>query len=130
MKGLPKSVNPDRPPKNYKDAMSREDKHDWAEAHDKEYRGFMERKAFKAVRPEKGIKVHDTLTRLDYKEDNGTFLQVKQKVRLCARGDQQVEDESFTSPDLYAPILKAPEARLFAAIAAEHGCPLLKTDSS
>ena len=95
LKGLLTSINPDRPPKNYKDAMSREDKQDWAEAYDKEYRGFMERKAFKVVRPEKGIKVHDTLTRLEYKEDNGTFL--KRKVRLCARGDQQVEGESFTS---------------------------------
>ena len=76
LKGLPTSVNPDRPPKNYKDAMSREDKQDWAEAYDKEYRGFMERKAFnlKVVRPEKGIKVHDTLTRLEYKEDIRTFL--------------------------------------------------------
>jgi hypothetical protein len=127
LKGLPKSVDPDRPPKNYKDAMSREDKQDWAEAYDKEYRGFMERKAFKVVRPEKGIKIHDTLTRLEYKEDNGTFL--KRIVRLCARGDQQVEGESFTLSDLYAPTLKAPEARLLAAIAAEHGCPLLKTDT-
>ena len=41
LKGLPTSVNPDRPPKNYKDAMSREDKQDWAEAYDKEYRGFI-----------------------------------------------------------------------------------------
>ncbi len=31
----------------------------------------MERDAFKVVRPEKGIKIHDTLTRLEYKEDNG-----------------------------------------------------------
>ncbi len=107
--------------------MSREDKQDWAEACDKEYRGFMERKAFKVVRPEKGLKIHDTLTRLEYKEDNGTFL--TRKVHLCARGDQQVEGESFTSSDLYAPTLKAPEARLLAAIAAEHGCPLLKTDT-
>jgi hypothetical protein len=75
LKGLPQSVDPDRPPKNYKVAMSREDKQDWADASDKEYRGFMERKAFKVVRPEKGIKIHDTLTRLEYKEDNGTFLQ-------------------------------------------------------
>ena len=49
---------------------------------------------FKDVRPEKGIEVHDTLTRLEYKEDNETFL--KRKVRLCARGDQQVEGERFT----------------------------------
>jgi len=38
LKGLLTSINPDRPPKNYKDAMSREDKQDWAEAYDKEYR--------------------------------------------------------------------------------------------
>ena len=87
----------------------------------------MERKLIKVVRPDSPIKVHETLTRLEYKEDNGTFL--KRKVLLCARGDQQVEGESFTSSDLYAPTLKAPEARLLAAIAAEHGCPLLKTDT-
>ncbi len=35
----------------------------------------------------------------------------------------------FNSSDLYAPTLKEPEARLFAAITAEHGCQLLKTDT-
>ena len=87
----------------------------------------MELNAFKVIRPEKGITIHDTLTRLEYKEDTKVFI--KRKVRLCARGDQQVEGESFISSDLYAPTLKAPEARLLAAIAAEHGCPLLKTDT-
>ncbi len=48
---------------------------------------------------------------------------------MCARGDQQVEGESFKSSDLFAHILKAPEARLLAAIAAEHGCLLLKTNT-
>ena len=43
----------------------------------------MERNAFKVVRPKKGIKAHDTLTRLEYKEDNVTFL--KRKVRLVRR---------------------------------------------
>ena len=33
LKGLPPSIDPDRPPKNYKDAMSREDKQEWAEAY-------------------------------------------------------------------------------------------------
>ena len=127
LKGLPISINPDRPPKNYKDAMSRIDKQEWAEAYDKEYQGFFERQAFKVVPAKPGVKIHDTLTRLEYKEDNGTFL--KRKVRLCARGDQQVEGESFNSFDLYAPTLKSTEARLLAAIAAEHGCPLLKTDT-
>ena len=121
LKGLPPSINPDRPPKNYNDAMSREDKQEWVEAFNKEYCGFKELEAFKTVRPEPGVKVHDTLTRFEYKEDNGTFQ--KRKVRLCARGDQQIEGESFNSSDLYAPTLKAPEARLLAAIAAELGCP-------
>ncbi len=82
--------------------------------YNKEYQGFMERKAFKVVRPEKGIRIHYTLTRVEYKEDNGTFL--KLKVRLCARGDQQIEGIGFNSSDLYAPTLKAPEARLLAAM--------------
>ncbi len=40
-----------------------------------------------------------------------------------------MESESFISSDLYAPTLKALEARLLAAIAAEYGCQLLKTDA-
>ncbi len=107
--------------------MSRDNKQEWAEAYNKEYQGFKERNAFKAVRPDKGIRIHDTLTRIEHKEDNGTFL--KRKVRLCARGDQQMEGESFKSSYLYAPTLKAPEARLLTAIVAEHSCPLLKTDT-
>jgi hypothetical protein len=68
--------------------MSLDDKQEWAEAYHKEYQGFKERNAFKVVRPYTGIRI-DTLTRLEYKEDNGTLL--KRKVRLCARGDQQIE---------------------------------------
>ncbi len=79
------------------------------------------------VCPDKGIKIHDTLTRLENKEDSRTFL--KRKVRLCARGDQQIQGKSFKSSDFYAPALEAPQARLLAAIAAEHSCPLLKTDT-
>ena len=40
-----------------------------------------------------------------------------------------MKGESFSSPDLYAPTLKAPEARLLTAIPAEHHCPLFKTDT-
>jgi hypothetical protein len=89
LQGFPPSIDPDCPPKNFKDAMSRDDKQEWAEAYNKEYQGFKERNAFKVVRPDKGIRIHDTLTRLEYKEDNGTFLKRKhRKLRLCARGDQ------------------------------------------
>ncbi len=40
-----------------------------------------------------------------------------------------MQGESFTSSDLYASTLKAPGARLSAAIAVKHGCPSLKTDT-
>ncbi len=47
---------------------------------------------------------------------------------MCVRGDQQVEGEDFFQQDLYAPSLKAQEARLIIAIAAQHGAKLYKTD--
>jgi hypothetical protein len=37
VKGLPNSINPYKPPKSYKEAMSREDSAEWAEAYNKEY---------------------------------------------------------------------------------------------
>ena len=48
---------------------------------------------------------------------------------MCVRGDQQREGVDFNASDLYSSVLKAPDARLLAAIAAEHGCPILKTDT-
>jgi hypothetical protein len=86
----------------------------------------MERNPFKVVRSGRGINIFDTLTRLEYRDDSTVFL--KRKVRLCIKGDQQLDGESFLSSDsdLHAPTLKAREARLLAAIAAEHGCPLCR----
>jgi hypothetical protein len=42
MKGLPDSIDPKKPPRNYRDAMSRKDKleHEWAESYMAEYQGF------------------------------------------------------------------------------------------
>jgi hypothetical protein len=64
---------------------------------------------------------------IEYKEDNGEFL--KNKVRLCARGDQQIPGVSFQESDLYAPVLKAAEARLLLALAAANGAKVIKTDT-
>ncbi len=48
---------------------------------------------------------------------------------MRVRGDQQREGIDFNTSDLYSPVLKATEARLLAAIAAEHGCRIWKSDT-
>ena len=103
------------------------DKQAWAAAYNSEYLGFKQLDVFKLVKPAPGVRIHDTLTRLAYKEDNGEFL--KCKVRLCARGDQQLPEVSFKETDLYAPVLKAAEARLLLALAAAEGAKVIKTDT-
>jgi hypothetical protein len=119
VKGLPDSIDPSKPPRNYRDAMQREDRQEWAEAYDKEYQGFIEQGTLKIAKPEKGAKVLDTTTRADYKVTNGVFD--KRKIRLCVCGNQQVEGVHYQAGDLYAPVMKASEVRLMVAIAAKHG---------
>jgi hypothetical protein len=96
----------------------------------KEYRGFQDMKALAVVKRPKGARLHDTLTRWEYKEENLNGKLVKYKVRMMMRGDQQVAGESFIATDLYAPVLRAHEARLLLAIAAAEGCSVYKTDTS
>ena len=50
-------------------------------------------------------------------------------MRFCARGDQQESGVSFQESDLYAPVLKAAEARLLLALAAAEGAKVVKTDT-
>jgi hypothetical protein len=71
--------------------------------------------------------IHDRITRLEYKEDNGEFL--KCKVHLCAKGDQQIPGVSFRESELYSPVLKASEERLLLALAAVEGTKVIKTDT-
>ena len=64
LKGLDPDIDPDRAPKNFKDAMSRKDRQEWAEALNKEYRGFKDRNALAVVKPPKGARNLGTLTRV------------------------------------------------------------------
>jgi hypothetical protein len=80
-KGLDQKINPDKPPRNYKEAVKAINSQAWAAAYNSENIGFKERGVFKVERPKPGIKILDTLTRLEYKEDNGEFI--KYKARLC-----------------------------------------------
>jgi hypothetical protein len=59
---LDPSINPDRPPKNFKDAMSRSDLEDWGAAMNKEYLRFKDMKALAIVKPPKGARILGTLT--------------------------------------------------------------------
>ncbi len=126
LRGLDPRINPDKQPRNFRDAMKALDKQAWAAAYNFEFVGFQQRKVFKVVKPEPGMKIHDTLTRLEYKEDNCEFL--KNKVLLCARGDQQIPGVSFQELDLYVPVLKWGAATLLLALAAANGAKVVKTD--
>jgi hypothetical protein len=128
VKGLPNSINPDKPPKSYKEAMSREDSAEWAEAYNKEYMGLKQRNVFEVVRIEKGMKLMGMTTRNEYKVVNGEFS--KRKSRLCAMGNQQLEGLQYNARDLYAPVLKPAEWRLLAAIAAANKTYMIKYDTT
>ncbi len=70
VKGLPNSIDPDKPPKSYKDAMSREDSAEWAVEYNKEFMGLKQRNVFEVVRIEKGMKLMGMTTRNEYKVVN------------------------------------------------------------
>ncbi len=67
---------------------------------------------------EKGImmKIMGMTTRTEYKVANGLFC--KRKVRLSARGHQQVEGLQFNQRDIYLLVLKSAEVCRMVAIAA------------
>jgi hypothetical protein len=89
-RGLNPRINPDKQPRNYKEAMKAIESQAWAAAYNLEYIRFKERGVFQVKRLKPGIKILDTLNILEYKEDNGEFI--KCKARLCARGDQQLTE--------------------------------------
>ena len=68
-----------------------------------------------------------TTTRTVYKVINGVFK--KRKVWLCVIGNQQEKGVYFQLGELYAPMMKAAEVRLFMAIAAKYGLNLFKSDT-
>ena len=107
--------------------MRRVDRQEWAEAYDKEYQGFVEHGTLKIVRPVPGVKILGTTTRAEYKVVNGVLK--KRKIRLCAMGNQQKEGVHYKAGELYAPVMKASEVRMFLAKAAQLGLSVLKSDT-
>ena len=116
MTGVPAGIDVNKQPKNFRDAMSREDRQEWAEAYDSEYQGFLEHGTLKMVRLEQGDKKLGTTTRTEYKVTNWVFK--KRKMRLCVMGNQQKEGVHYQLGELYALVMKAAEVRQFVAIVA------------
>ena len=117
---VPAEIDVNKAPKNFRDAMSSEDRQEWAEAYDSEYQGFLEHGTLKIVRLMPGNKILGTTTRTEYKYYkvvNGVFK--KRKVLLCVMGNQQEKGVHYRLGELYAPVMKAAEVRLFMAIAAK-----------
>jgi hypothetical protein len=127
IKGLPGNIDPTKQPKNFRDAMSREDRQEWAEAYDAEHQGFYEHRILKIARQEPDAKILGTTTRTEYKTVHGQFTE--HKVRLCVMGNQQKQGVHYQLGELYAPVMKAAEVRLFMAIAAKHGLTVFKSDN-
>ena len=96
-------INVNKPPKNFRNAMSREDRQEWAEAYDSEYQGFVEHGTLKIVRLEPGDKILGTTTRTEYNVTNWVYK--KRKVRLCIMGNQQKEGVHYQLGGLYAPVM-------------------------
>ena len=84
--GVPAGIDVNKPPKNFRDAMSRVDRQERTEAYDSEYQGFLKQETLKIVRLEPADKILGTTTRTDYMVTNGVFK--KRKVRLCVMGNQ------------------------------------------
>ena len=108
-------MDPTKQPKNFQDAMSREDSQDWATALDKEYMGVKHRGGFELVPFQKGMKLMRMTTRWEYKVTNGTF----EKRKVLLPRNQQIAGIHFKESDLCAPVLKAHEVLVVVAIAAQ-----------
>jgi hypothetical protein len=105
VKGLPNSIDPNKPLRNYRDAMTREDRQEWAVAYMEEHQSFHGQGTLQVARPEPGSKILDITTRADYKVTNGLFD--NRKIRLCVCANFAVisrRKELTTIPGIYTPL--------------------------
>ena len=75
--GTSSGIDYNKQPKNFADAMSRDDAAEWMEAYRREYQGFKDRDAVKMVIPPRGAKVLGSTTRVDYKSNQACFRNEK-----------------------------------------------------
>ena len=116
VKGLPEGIDPSKPPKNFKDAMSR-----LTDSNGQKHT-TVNTKASTSIRPwnwqdRSGTKVLRSTTSTEYMVVNGELK--KYKVRLCVMGNQQKEGVHYKLGELCAPLMKAAKVLLFITIAAQ-----------
>jgi hypothetical protein len=101
------------------------DKQAWAAACNLEYLGFKQQEVFKVVKPEPGVRIHDTITRLEWKITENSL---NAKCVYAQEGANRFR-ESASGILIYSPVLKAMEARFLLALAAAEGAKVIKTDT-
>ncbi len=77
LRGLNQRINPYKSLRIFQEAMKALCSKAWAATYNQEYIGFKEQGIFKVVQQQPGIKILDTLTRLEYNEDNCEFIKCK-----------------------------------------------------
>ncbi len=110
--------------------MSREERQEWAVANDAEHQGFYEHQTLKIARRSQTLDLrHDDTYRVHYCEWAIHQAQGAIVLVLCVMGNQQKEEVHYQLGQLYAPVMKAAEMRLFMALAIKHGLTVFKSDT-
>ena len=116
-------------PKNFEDAMSREDKQSWLDAFSKEMNGLVKRNVFSVVDRPTDANILGTTMIWKYKIDEVKDT-VTHKCRLCLRGDRQKEGVDFFENKTYSAVLNSKENRLLCALAAANNWEIFSSDIS
>ena len=84
-KGLPISIDPTKPPKNYNASEAMKRRAEWQVSYNAEYAGFTEQGAFKIDHIRPGDVILETTTRNNYKAENDNQVQHSTlRARRCA----------------------------------------------
>ena len=114
-------------PKTYRQAIQQADAQAWQDAYDKELNSLETVGDLKVITRPENVEIIPVMELFDIKTDNVTG-EVKNKVRIVARGDQQ-----STRPlpmDTFAPVVRSEVVRILFAVAAQLGLNVRQVDVS
>ena len=112
-------------PSSYNDAISCDDRVEWTQALQKEYKNFFDNEVVEVVeRPKHANVIKNLLLFRNKKKANGTLD--KRKVRLCARGDTQRHGQDYDQT--FAPTVHSSSLKLFLHLITKHRMKCLQCD--